>query len=125
MCTYCGQEEAGYIPDGMLGPTCGTCCDELREFGEEFADRRRRTRFLYSLKAITGGFRASRHHPFHQLFLQETATLGYQLAPFLILTSEWYTLPSTRAAVAAPPSEVTAGSDDGDGDDMSLLWEDY
>ena len=87
MCTYCGQEEAGYIPDGMLGPTCGTCMDEALEFGEEFIDRKRRTRFLYSLKAITGGLHASGHQ-FHELFLAGTATLGYQLATFLICTNE-------------------------------------
>ena len=45
MCTYCGQEEAGYIPDGVLGPTCGTCQEEASDFGVEFVDRRRMTRF--------------------------------------------------------------------------------
>ena len=59
--------------------------DEACDFGVEFVDRKRMTRFLCSLKAITGGPRAN-PHPFYEIFVQETATLGHQLAPFLNFT---------------------------------------
>ena len=125
MCVYCDQEEAGYIPDGLLGFTCGTCMDECSDFGIEFLDRKRMTRFLRSLRAVTGGQRGEgRRNPFYHLFLEEDAQLGYGIAPFLI-----WTTPTPRAAVAAPElpasswSSVTEGSDDDGNDRWSLLWE--
>ena len=125
MCVYCYQEEADYIPDGLLGFTCGTCMDECPDFGIEFLDRKRMTRFLRSLRAVTGGQRGEgRRNPFYHLFLEEDAQLGYGIAPFLIRTT-----PTPRAAVAAPElpasswSSVTEGSDDDGNDRWSLLWE--
>ena len=115
MCCYCNQEEAGYIPDGLLGPTCGTCQDDAFQFGIDFIDRRRQTRFLHSLRAVTGGQAGQgRNHHFYHLFLDQHAELGYTLAPFLIWTSH-----CTRggAAVAAQAllDEATEGSDDDNG----------
>ena len=118
MCVYCNQEEAGYIPDGLLGFTCGTCQDECAEYGKEFLDRMRMDRFLHSLRAVTD----DRHHPFHQMFLDRDAELGYQLAPFLIWTSQWYRPPSPMAAVAATDDDATVQESDDDAN--SLLWED-
>ena len=122
MCFYCNQEEAGYIPDGLLGPTCGTCQDDAFQFGIDFIDRRRQTRFLHSLRAVTGGQAGQgRNHHFYHLFLDQHAELGYTLAPFLIWTSH-----CTRggAAVAAQAllDEATEGSDDDNG--FPPLWED-
>ena len=28
LCAHCGVEEAGYVPDGSVGPTCDTCMFE-------------------------------------------------------------------------------------------------
>ena len=130
MCIYCDQEEAGYIPDGLLGVTCGTCMDEAaaHESGEqalECLDRKRIARFLRSLRAVTGGQRGEgRRNPFYHLFVEEDAPLGYGMAPFLIVTTPQPLRPP-RAAVAAPElSSVTEGSDDDGNDRLPLLWED-
>ena len=131
MCIYCGQEEAGYIPDGLLGPTCCTCSDlasahETEEQALECLDRLRIARFLRSLRAVTGGQRGEgRRNPFYHLFLEEDAPLGYGMAPFLIVTTLHAHLRPPRAAVAAPElSSVTEGSDDDGNDRLPLLWED-
>ena len=46
MCAYCAVNEAGYIPDGCVGPTCPDCWDRTLEV---LVDRRvgrwRRFRF--------------------------------------------------------------------------------
>ena len=78
----------------------------------------RMDRFLHSLRAVTD----DRHHPFHQMFLDRDAELGYQLAPFLIWTSQWYRPPSPMAAVAATDDDATVQESDDDAN--SLLWED-
>ena len=116
MCTYCDEREAGYIPDGMLGATCGTCMDDALSHGEDFLDRRRMDRYLGPLRAVTG----DRQHPFHRLFLDRNPLdgHGYHLAPFLIWTNKWY----NRAAVAAPDGDATVHESDDDA--SSLLWED-
>ena len=131
MCIYCGQEEAGYIPDGLLGVTCCTCMDlasahETEEQALECLDRLRIARFLRSLRAVTGGQRGEgRRNPFYHLFLEEDAPLGYGMAPFLIVTTLHAHLRPPRAAVAAPElSSVTEGSDDDGNDRLPLLWED-
>ena len=31
MCAYCAVNEAGYIPDGCVGPTCPDCWDRTLE----------------------------------------------------------------------------------------------
>ena len=131
MCIYCGQEEAGYIPDGLLGPTCGTCSDlasahETEEQALECLDRLRMARFLRSLRAVTGGERGEgRRNPFYHLFVEEDAPLGYGMAPFLIVTTLHAHLRPPRAAVAAPElSSATEGSDDDGNDRWPLLWED-
>ena len=131
MCIYCGQEEAGYIPDGLLGLTCPTCMDEAaahetEEQALECLDRKRIARFLRSLRAVTGGQRGEgRRNPFYHLFLEEDAPLGYGMAPFLIVTTLHAHLRPPRAAVAAPEhSSVTEGSDDDGNDRLPLLWED-
>ena len=131
MCIYCDAEEAGYIPDGLLGVTCGTCMDlasahETEEQALECLDRLRIVRFLRSLRAVTGGQRGEgRRNPFYHLFLEEDALLGYGMAPFLIVTTLHAHMRPPRAAVAAPElSSVTEGSDDDGNDRLPLLWED-
>ena len=119
MCVYCNEEEAGYIPDGLLGFTCGTCIDDLLRHGDGFLDRKRMDRYLQSLRAVTG----DRRHLFHQLFLDRDPRngQGYNLAPFLIWTNQWHR-PGHWAAVAAHDDDATVQESDDDAD--SLLWED-
>ena len=120
MCVYCNEEEAGYIPDGLLGFTCGTCMDDCATHGDGFIDRKRMDRYLHSLRAVTG----DRQHPFHQLFLDRDPRngQGYNLAPFLIWTNEWYRPSPAWAAVAAHDDDATVQESDDDA--SSLLWED-
>ena len=116
MCWYCNQQEAGYIPDGLMGPTCDACTGDWEQFGPDFLDRRRRDRFLHSLRAVTGGQAGlGRNHLFHQLFLDVDAELGHTLATILI-----WTLHSTRGGLA-----VAAQTEDEEDDlGFPLLWED-
>ena len=120
MCVYCNEEEASYIPDGLLGYTCGTCMDDAASHGEEFLDRKRMDRYLQSLRAVTG----DRKDPFYKLFLDSDPRSGhgYDLAPFLIWTSQWHRPLSPRAAVAATDDDATVQESDDDAN--SLLWED-
>ena len=119
MCVYCNEEEAGYIPDGLLGFTCGTCMEDCATHGDGFIDRKRMDRYLHSLRAVTG----DRQHPFHQLFLDRDPRngQGYNLAPFLIWTNQWHR-PGHWAAVAAHDDDATVQESDDDA--SSLLWED-
>ena len=45
LCAYCGVREAGYIPDGCVGPMCmgkPGCCQEVgEEFGWSCIDNKR------------------------------------------------------------------------------------
>ena len=120
MCVYCNEEEAGYIPDGLLGFTCGTCMEDCATHGVGFIDRKRMDRYLHSLRAVSG----ERQHPFHQLFLDRDPRngQGYNLAPFLIWTSQWHRPLSPRTAVAATDDDATVQESDDDAN--SLLWED-
>ena len=116
MCWYCNQQEAGYIPDGLMGPTCDTCTDDWQQFGPDFIDRRRQDRFLHSLRAVTGGQAGlGRNHLFHQLFLDQHAEHGHTLATFVIWTRH-----NTRGGLAV------AAQDEDEEDDLGfpLLWED-
>ena len=120
MCVYCNEEEASYIPDGMLGCTCMTCVDDALAHGEQFLDRKRMDRYLKSLRAVT----ANRTAPFYKMFLESELGNGhgYDLAPFLIWTSQWHRPLSPRAAVAATDDDATVQESDDDAN--SLLWED-
>ena len=53
MCAYCDAEEAGYIPDGCVGPMCGSCMDWAAQGGRpELLRLQRRAR---SLRALCSG----------------------------------------------------------------------
>ena len=50
MCAYCDAEEAGYIPDGCVGPMCGSCMDWAAVGGRpEMLRLQRRARSLLTL----------------------------------------------------------------------------
>ena len=55
MCAYCAAEEAGYIPDGCVGPMCGSCMDLMFAGGHPEAFRlARRAHALRALCRLPG-----------------------------------------------------------------------
>ena len=53
LCAYCGAEEAGYIPDGCVGPMCGSCMDLM--FAGGYPEQRRLQRRALSFRALCSG----------------------------------------------------------------------
>ena len=111
MCVYCDREEAGYIPDGLLGATCPVCCEDACRHGVPHIDRKRLRRFQAAMRVV------GKEGQLCQLFFAEGVELADFFSTFLVMTTEAFNRPSDRtrrAAVAADGSEAAVAADSGD-----------
>ena len=74
LCAYCDEEEAGYIPDGCVGPMCGSCMD-LWFAGGHPEQRRLQRRALYFRVLCSG-----RANPNQQLSTAAVVLLDERIA---------------------------------------------
>ena len=87
MCAYCDEEEAGYIPDGLCGPTCGSCLDLWIAAGAKYVHLLRYHRWWRGVLGRLTAWRQPAVITTTEIMLRDPSIAVY-IAEFLVVVTD-------------------------------------